>query len=70
MDQELHQDRILHEELQAVDDLSFTHDKLFCEVFQWIELVKVSLRFVIPKSIRWRLDLDALTNTVATEGNP
>jgi hypothetical protein len=61
MDQELPQDPAIEQELQAAGGLPFTHDKLFREVFQWIELAKSFLRFKLPTPILEKLELDGLT---------
>ncbi len=60
MDQETPQNQI-EQELQAFGGLPLTHDKLFREVFQWLELAKAFLRFVLPKKVLEKLDLDGLT---------
>jgi len=49
------------QEIQSVGGWPLTHDKLFREVFQWIELAKAFLRFVLPVPILSRLDIDGLT---------
>lgn len=51
----------LERELEVVGGLPLTHDKLFREVFQWIELAKAFLKKVLPKVVLERLDIDGLT---------
>jgi predicted transposase YdaD len=49
------------QELQEIGGLPFTHDKLFREVFAWIELAKAFLRIVLSEVILAKLDIDRLT---------
>jgi len=61
MDQESQQNEIVEQDIQSVGGWPLTHDKLFREVFQWIELARAFLRSVLPVPIQSRLDLDGLT---------
>lgn len=51
----------LAEELKAVGGLPLTHDKLFREMFQGVELARSFLRFVLPEPVLAKLDLSLLT---------
>ena len=61
MDQELSQNQTVEQELQSFGGLPLTHDKLFREMFQWLELAKAFLRSVLPVAILAKLELDGLT---------
>jgi len=61
MDQESQRNQTEQQEIQSVGGWPLTHDKLFREVFQWIELAKAFLRFVLPGPILAKLNLDGLT---------
>lgn len=60
MDQESSKYQI-EAELKAFGGMPFTHDKLFREVFQWVELAKAFLRIVLPGPVLAKLDLERLT---------
>ena len=47
-------------ELKALASQPLTHDRLFREVFAWTELAEAFLRFVLPKKVLEKLDLDGL----------
>ena len=61
MDQESDQNQTAQQEIQSIGGWPLTHDKLFREVFQWIELAKAFLWLVLPELIRTRLGIDGLT---------